>query len=81
MKTETLKINITQRILNINDNKILSKIAKLLDEENVIGYDAEGNPISEKEYAKDIHEALHQLSEGNFETYSSEEVRKKILGQ
>lgn len=81
MKTETLKINITQRILNVNDNKILSKIAKLLDEENVIGYDADGNPISEKEYAKDIHEALHQLNEGNLETYSSEEVRKKILGQ
>ena len=81
MKTETLKINIIQRILNINDNKILSKIAKLLDEENVIGYDAEGNPISEKDYAKDIHEALHHLSEGNLETYSSEEVRKKILGQ
>ncbi|MFV8269762.1 hypothetical protein ACNQGP_07475 [Flavobacterium sp. GT2N3] len=80
MKTETLKINITQRILNINDNKILSKIAKLLDEENSVGYDAYGNPISEKEYVKDIHEALHQLNEGKLETYSSEEVRKKILG-
>lgn len=80
MKTETLKINITQRILNINDNKILSKIAKLLDEENIVGYDADGNPIAEKEYTKDIHEALHQLNEGKLETYSSEEVRKKILG-
>ncbi len=36
--------------------------------------------LSEKEYTKDIHEALHQLSEGKLETYSSEEVRKKILG-
>jgi hypothetical protein len=80
MKTETLKINITQRILNINDNKILSKIAKLLDEENIVGYDADGNPIAEKEYTKDIHEALHQLNEGKLETYSSEEVRKKVLG-
>lgn len=80
MKTETLKINITQRILNINDNKILSKIAKLPDEENIVGYDADGNPISEKEYTKEIHETLHQLSEGKVETYSSEEVRKKILG-
>ncbi|MFV8372877.1 hypothetical protein [Flavobacterium sp. LB2P74] len=80
MKTETLKINITQRILNINDYKILSKIAKLLDEENSVGYDEDGNPISEKEYTKDIHEALHQLNEGKLETYSSEEVRKKILG-
>lgn len=80
MKTETLKISITQRILSINDNKILSKIAKLLDEENIVGYDADGNQISEKEYTKDIHEALHQLNEGKLETYSSEDVRKKILG-
>lgn len=80
MKTETLKISITQRILSINDNKILSKIAKLLDEENIVGFDAEGNPISEKEYTKDVHEALHQLNEGKLETYSSEDVRKKILG-
>ena len=80
MKTETLKISITQRILNINDNTILNKIAKLLDEENIVGYDADGNPISEKEYTKDIHETLHQLSEGKLETYSSEEIRKKILG-
>ncbi|TRX02843.1 hypothetical protein [Flavobacterium gawalongense] len=80
MKTETLKINITQRILNINDNKVLSKIAKLLDEENIVGYDADGNPISEKEYTKDIHEALHQLSQGKLETYSSEEVKRKIVG-
>ena len=80
MKTETLKISITQRILSINDNKILSKIAKLLDEENIVGFDAEGNPISEKEYTKDVHEVLHQLNEGKLETYSSEDVRKKILG-
>lgn len=80
MKTETLKISITQRILSINDNKILSKIAKLLDEENIVGFDADGNPISEKEYTKDVHEALHQLNEGKLETYSSEDVRKKILG-
>nr|WP_315210259.1 hypothetical protein [uncultured Flavobacterium sp.] len=80
MKTETLKISITQRILSINDNKILSKIVKLLDEENIVGYDADGNPISEKEYTKDILEALHELNEKKLETYSSEDVRKKILG-
>ena len=80
MKTETLKISITQRILSTDNNKILSKIAKLLDEENIVGFDADGNPISEKEYTKDVHEALHQLNEGKLETYSSEDVRKKILG-
>jgi len=81
MKTETLKINITQRILNINNDEILNKISKFLDEENIVGYDMDGNPISEKEYLKNIHETLDQLTEGNLETYSSEEVRIKILGK
>ena len=48
MNTEALKINLTQRILNLNNDNILVKIAKLLDNENVIGFDSEGNPITEK---------------------------------
>ncbi len=78
---EALKINITQRILNINDDKVLSKIAKLLDEENIVGYDAAGKPITEKEYVKDIRESLDQLNEGKLETYTSDEVRNTILGK
>jgi hypothetical protein len=80
MNTEALKINLTQRILNLNNDNILVKIAKLLDNENVIGFDSEGNLITEKEYVSDINEALHQLSEEKLETYSSEEVKRKIIG-
>ena len=80
MNTEALKINLTQRILNLNNDNILVKIAKLLDNENVIGFDIEGNPITEKEYVSDINEALHQLSDEKLETYSSEEVKRKIIG-
>jgi len=79
MNTEALKINITQRILNISSDKILEKIVKLLDKENVVGFDMNGNPISEKEYVEDIHNALHLLAEGKLETYSSGEVKTKIL--
>ncbi len=79
MNTEALKINITQRILNLNNDKILSKISRLLDKENVVGFDLEGNPISEKEYVDDIHNALHLLAKGKLETYSSEEVKRKII--
>jgi hypothetical protein len=79
MTSEALKINITQRILNLNDNKILQKISKLLDNENIVGYDANGNPISEKEYVADIHDALQLLAEDKLETYTSEEIKKKII--
>ena len=80
MNTETLKINITQRILNLNSNAILSKIEQLLNEENVIGYDVIGNEILEKDYILDIKDALQSFENGNLDTYTSEEVKKKILG-
>lgn len=80
MNTETLKINITQRILNLNSNAILSKIEQLLNEENVIGYDVIGNEILEKDYILDIEDALQSFENGNLDTYTSEEVKKKILG-
>ena len=79
MNSEALKINLTQRILNLNDDRILEKFLRLLDKENVVGFDVEGNPISEKEYVDDINSALHLLAEGKLETYSSEEVKIKIL--
>ena len=78
MVSNQLKINLTQRILNVNDTKILKKIAKLLDNENVIEYDENGNPISQKEFVTDIHLAINQLNEGKLETYTSEEVKNKI---
>lgn len=80
MNTETLKMNITQRILNLNSNAILSKIEQLLNEENVIGYDVNGYEILEKDYILDIKDALQSFENGNLDTYTSEEVKKKILG-
>lgn len=81
MKSEKLKISVAQRILNLSNDKLLKKIAHLLDEENIIGYDAEGNPITDEAYIQDINEALLQLREENPETYTSEEVRKRILNK
>ena len=78
MNIEALKISITQRILNLNDNRILDKIATLLDTENRIGFDIDRNPASEKKYVSDIHIALNLLAAGKLETYSSEEVTSKF---
>lgn len=80
MKSEKLKINVAQRVLNLSNDKLLKKIAHLLDEENIIGYDAEGNPITDEAYIQDINNALLELKEENLETYTSEEVKRRILG-
>lgn len=81
MKSEKLKINVAQRILNLSNNKLLKKISDILDEENIIGYDGEGNPVTHEEYIEDIKSALQQFKEGTLETYTSEEVRQRILGK
>lgn len=80
MKSEKLKISVAQRILNLSNDKLLKKIAHLLDEENIIGYDSDGNPVTDEAYIQDINLALLELKEENLETYTSEEVKQRILG-
>lgn len=45
----------------------------------VIGYDIESKSISKNEFVTDIFDALLSLEKGTLETYSSEEVKRKIL--
>lgn len=80
MNAQALKINITQRILSLSDERILKKIADILDDEHMVGYDVEGNPIFEKEFVTGINETLQLLNEEKLEAYSSEEVKKGIMG-
>ena len=81
MNTEALKINLTQRILDLYDVKLLQKITKLLDNEKIVGYTIEGNPIYEKDYINEINESLQLFREGKLETYTTEEIKKQILGE
>ncbi|HAH54623.1 MAG TPA: hypothetical protein DCM02_04880 [Flavobacterium sp.] len=48
--------------------------------QNIIGFDIEGNSIFEEDYVADIQDALNCLAIGKLETYSSQEVKRKILG-
>ena len=51
-----------------------------LQKQIIIGFDIEGNTIFEEDYVADIHDALNCLAKGKLETYSSQEVKRKILG-
>ena len=81
MNTDALKISLAQRILSLSDNKLLEKISGLLDVEHIIGYNADGTPVTDIEYREDITSALHQLNEDTMETYTSDDVKKRILGK
>jgi hypothetical protein len=47
--------------------------------ENIIGYDANGNSITDSEFIADIKLALQQLQDNSLETYDSETVKRIIL--
>lgn len=81
MNVEALKIDITHRILDLTDDKLLKKIAQLLKSENIIGYEVDGSPIFENDYVNDINQSLQLFKEGKLETYSTEEIKKHILGK
>lgn len=56
------------------------KLNQTIHRKNIIGFSIDGNSISEKDFVSDIQDALNCLAKGNLETYSSEEVKMKILG-
>jgi hypothetical protein len=51
-----------------------------LEKESNIGYDIDGNEISENDFVSDIQNALMLFQEGKLETISSIEVKRRILG-
>ena len=79
MSTETLKISLAQKILAISDTKVLQKVKVLLEKENVIGYDAIGNSISENEYVREMHLSIDAIKNKKAILFTSEEVRKNII--
>ena len=46
---------------------------------NIIGYDINSNPIIDNEFIEDINIALIQINQGTLETYTSEEIRQRII--
>ena len=79
MSVESLKISIAQRVLNIVNTSILEQIDQLLIQKNIIGYDVEGNPISEQEYIADLNRINSDIDSGNTVLYSSKEVKQRII--
>jgi len=79
MSTESLKISITQRILNISDYSFLEKIDRFLSRKNIIAYDVNGNPITEEAYISDLDQINSEIDKGTAALSSSEEVKKRII--
>ena len=80
-QSEDLKISLAQRIMGITDHSILDQVNKLLNKNNIVGYNTFGNPIYEAEYILEMDETNNQINEKTATTYSTKEVKKRILDE
>ena len=78
MDTQALKISLAQKILSLTDANLLKKLKYLIEKENIVGYDANGNPISETQYLEEINELIEKIDNGNENLYTTDEVVKII---
>jgi len=55
-----------QKIMNVSQPSLLDKINKLLEEEMIVGYTVNGNPLTKEAYDERLQKAEEHISKGNF---------------
>lgn len=81
MNTEALKISLAQQILSLSDEFVLKKIDELLNEETIVGYETDGTAVTKQQFIEEMEEVDRQIKAGTLKTYSTAEVRERILGK
>jgi len=79
MNTEALKISLAQKILSISDNNLLNKLKALIEKENIVGYDAKGNPVTESQYIKEMDAILKEIDDNTAKLFSTGDIKKSII--
>lgn len=78
MNTESLQISLAQKIFSIWDENLLKKINAIINKENIVGYDSEGDPILAEQYIKDLDEINAEIDNNTAKLSTTDEVFKKI---
>jgi DNA-binding Lrp family transcriptional regulator len=75
MGLQKTKLSVMQKIMSVSKASLLDKIDKLLEEEMIVGYTADGKPLTKKAYDMRLQKAEEQLSSGEY--VSQEELEKE----
>lgn len=75
MNIQAAKLDIVQKILIVKQEAIIDKINKILDKELIVGYTAEGKPLTKNAYNKRLQKAEEQIQSGDYMT--QEEIEKE----
>jgi len=75
MGIQATKMNIVKRILSLEQESIIRKIDKILENEMVVGYTVDGKPLTQKAYNERMVLAEKQLKSG--QTISQGDLEKE----
>jgi hypothetical protein len=76
MDLQTAKIYVMQKIMNVSKASLLDKISDILDEEMVVGYTTDGQPLTKNQYNERLLVAEKQIESGDYIT--QEDLEKEI---
>ena len=76
MDLQTAKINLMQKIMNVSKASLLDKISSILDEEMIVGYTTQGEPLTKQQYNERLLLAERQIEAGDYIT--QEDLEKEI---
>jgi hypothetical protein len=76
MDLQTTKIKLMQKIMNVSKASLLDKISNILDEEMIVGYTTDGNPLTSQQYNERLLVAEKQIESGDYVT--QEDLEKEI---
>ncbi|MEQ9287953.1 MAG: hypothetical protein RIG77_13635 [Cyclobacteriaceae bacterium] len=75
MNLQETKLGVMKKLMEVTKPSLLERIDKLLDDEMVVGYTVDGEPLTKELYNSRLQEAEHQLKIGEY--LSQEELEKE----
>lgn len=76
MDLQKAKIYVMQKIMNVSKASLLEKISNILDEEMIVGYTTEGQPLTKSQYNERLIVAEKQIKSGDYIT--QEDLEKEV---
>lgn len=68
MDIQATKIDVMQKIMGVSKISLLNKINSILDEEMIVGYTVDGEPLTKEMYNKRLEEAEKRILSGEYTT-------------
>jgi len=75
MGLQAVKLDVVRKVLTLEQESIIKKIDEILDNEMIVGYTVDGQPLTQKAYNERIKLAEDQLQKG--QTLSQEDLEKE----